>query len=88
MIDILFNDSNRNLSVLPDDVELSSDFLVNKWVNLVNPDDKEVDRIASLTGIPEDYLKAALDEEERARIDKDGECVMILIDVPIIEEDP
>ena len=88
MVDILFNDSNKNLNVLPEGVELSSDFLVNKWINLVNPDDKEVDRIASLTGIPEDYLKAALDEEERARIDKDGECVMILIDVPIIEEDP
>ena len=88
MIDILFNDSNKNLSILPDGAELTSDFLVNKWVNLVNPDDKEVDRVASLTGISEDYLKAALDEEERARIDKEGECVMILIDVPIIEEDP
>ena len=88
MIDILFNDTNKNLTVLPEGTEMSSDFLVNKWVNLVNPDDKEVDRIASLTGISEDYLKAALDEEERARIDKEGECVMILIDVPIIEEDP
>ena len=88
MIDILFNDTNKNLTVLPEGTEMSSDFLVNKWVNLVNPDDKEVDRVASLTGISEDYLKAALDEEERARIDKEGECVMILIDVPIIEEDP
>ena len=88
MIDILFNDSNKNLSILPNGAELTSDFLVNKWVNLVNPDDREVDLITSLTGIPEDYLKAALDEEERARIDKEGECVMILMDVPIIEEDP
>ena len=88
MIDILFNDPNKNLNVLPEGTSMSSDLLVNKWINLVNPDDKEVDTVASLTGISEEYLKAALDEEERARIDKEGECIMILIDVPIIEEDP
>ena len=88
MLDVFFNDSNKNLSVLPEGTELSSEFLVNKWINLVNPDDREVDSIASMTGISEEYLKAALDEEERARIDKDDDCVMILMDVPIIEEDP
>ena len=88
MIDIFFNDPNKNLNVLPEGTPLSSDFLVNKWINLVNPDDREVDKIASMTGISEEYLKAALDEEERARIDKEGECIMILMDVPIIEEDP
>ena len=88
MIDILYNDSNKNLCVCPEEQELSSEFLVNKWINLVNPDDREVDKIVSLTGISEEYLKAALDEEERARIDKDDNCVMVLMDVPIIEEDP
>ena len=88
MIDILYNDSNKNLCTCPEEQELTSEFLVNKWINLVNPDDREVDKITSLTGIPEEYLKAALDEEERARIDKDDNCVMVLMDVPIIEEDP
>ena len=88
MIDILYNDANKNVFVCPEEQELTPEFLVNKWINLVNPDDREVDRISSMTGIPEDYLKAALDEEERARIDKDDDCVMVLIDVPIIEEDP
>ena len=88
MIDILYNDSYKNVCVCPEEQELTSEFLVNKWINLVNPDDREVDRITSLTGISEEYLKAALDEEERARIDKDDNCVMVLMDVPIIEEDP
>lgn len=88
MIDILYNDPNKNLCICPEAQELTSEFLVNKWINLVNPDDREVDKITSLTGIPEEYLKAALDEEERARIDKDDNCVMVLMDVPIIEEDP
>ncbi len=88
MIDIIYNDPNKNLCTCPEEQELTSEFLVNKWINLVNPDDREVDKITSLTGIPEEYLKAALDEEERARIDKDDNCVMVLMDVPIIEEDP
>ena len=88
MIDILYNDANKNVCVCPEEQALTSDFLVNKWINLVNPDDREVDKISSLTGIAEEYIKAALDEEERARIDKEDDCVMVLIDVPIIEEDP
>ena len=88
MFDILYNDSNKNVRICTEETEISSEFLVNKWINLVNPDDSEVDKVVSLTGIPEEYLKAALDEEERARIDKDENCVMIILDVPIIEEDP
>ena len=88
MIDILYSDSNKNVCHCPEETQVTSEVLVNKWVNLVNPDDREVDKIASATGISEEYLKAALDEEERARIDKDDDCVMIIIDVPIIEEDP
>ncbi|MCR4725995.1 MAG: magnesium transporter CorA family protein [Clostridia bacterium] len=88
MIDILYNDSNKNLCTYPEGNEFTSEFLVNKWVNLVNPDDREIEKIAAMTGISEDGIKAALDEEERARIDKEDDCVMILLDVPIIEEDP
>ena len=88
MIDVFFNDPYKNVNVCPEGTELTSEFLVNKWINLVNPDDREVDKVTALTGISDEYLKAALDEEERARIDRDDNCVMILIDVPVIEEDP
>ncbi len=57
------------------------------WVNLENPSDLEVDRVCSETGIPEDMIKAALDEEERAHIDIDGENTLIVIDIPIINEE-
>ncbi len=88
MIDIIYNDENRNLGVCPENTELNSEFLVNKWISLINPDDREIEKISSLTGISEENIKAALDEEERARIDKEDDCVMILLDVPLIEEDP
>ena len=33
------------------------------WINLENPSDKELEEVAAVTGVSEDLLKAALDEE-------------------------
>lgn len=57
------------------------------WINLENPSDLEVERVSAKTGIPEDMLKAALDEEERAHIDTDGDTTLILVDIPVINEE-
>ena len=57
------------------------------WINLENPSDREIEKITTETGIPEDMIKAALDEEERAHIDTDGDCTLIVIDIPIINEE-
>lgn len=56
------------------------------WVDLVNPTDDEVDDICALTGIPEEMLKAALDEEETARCERDDGAFMCLIDTPTITD--
>ncbi|MBD5131358.1 MAG: magnesium transporter CorA family protein [Clostridiales bacterium] len=56
------------------------------WVNLENPSDLEVELVSRATNIPEDMLKAALDEEERARIDVDDDVTLILVDIPVINE--
>ena len=56
------------------------------WVDLVNPSDDECEDIAAITGISEDMLKAALDEEERARTEFDDGNAMFIVDCPLIEE--
>ncbi len=56
------------------------------WVDMINPDDDECEDVAAATGIPEDMLKAALDEEERARTEIDGGNSMFIVDCPLIEE--
>lgn len=56
------------------------------WINLENPSDLEIQQVSTETKIPEDMLKAALDEEERAHIDNDGDCTLIVIDIPVINE--
>lgn len=82
----IFQSSNSMLK------ELQTEFsgginLKNCWVHLTNPTDKESELIIRTTGIPEDMLKAALDEEERARIEYDDGCTLVLFDIPIIEEE-
>ncbi len=57
------------------------------WVNLENPSDLEIGKVCDETGIPEDMVKAALDEEERAHIDNDGDYTLIVIDIPVINEE-
>lgn len=56
------------------------------WVDMINPTDDEVEDIASFTCVPEDMIKAALDEEERARTEFDNGCSMFVVDCPVIEE--
>lgn len=60
------------------------------WVEMVNPTDDEVENIVALSGIPEGLIKAALDEEESARVEVDDGATMYIVDSPMIvdtEED-
>ena len=56
------------------------------WVDLVNPTDDEVDDVCAFTAIPEEMLKAALDEEETARCERDDGAFLCLIDTPTITD--
>ena len=56
------------------------------WLNLENPSDKELEEVAAITGVSEDMLKAALDEEERARIETEDGNTLIIVDIPIIDD--
>ncbi|MBD5632356.1 MAG: magnesium transporter CorA family protein [Clostridia bacterium] len=67
-------------------MEASENFKKNCWVDMVNPTDDECEDVANITGVPEDMIKAALDEEERARSEFDEGCSMFVVDCPIIEE--
>ena len=54
------------------------------WVEMVNPTDDEVEDIVALSGIPEEMLKAALDEEESARVEVDEGATMYIMDSPML----
>ncbi len=59
------------------------------WVNMVNPTSKEISFISEKFEVEQDFIKAALDEEERPRIehDEDIQNCLILVDTPCISKD-
>ncbi|MGN1327206.1 MAG: CorA family divalent cation transporter, partial [Clostridia bacterium] len=59
------------------------------WISLSEPTDDEIKKVCEEVGINDDFIKYALDNEEKARIDvdEDDKTVLFIIDTPIIEED-
>lgn len=55
------------------------------WISLTAPSPEEIEEVARLTGVETDALRAALDEEERARIELEDNYHLILVDSPEIE---
>ena len=76
---IRFYKTDENLRIAP--VEA---FEKRCWVEMINPTDDEVEDIRELSGIPEEMLKAALDEEESARVDTDEGATMYVVDSPMM----
>lgn len=56
------------------------------WVALTKPTHEEIKRIAGETEIDVDDLRAPLDDEERSRIEHEGDYVVILVDIPSLDE--
>lgn len=58
------------------------------WINLIAPDEDEMEAIEAATGIEADILKSALDDEETSRIEQeDNGQVLMIIDIPVAEKD-
>lgn len=54
------------------------------WVHLISPTASEQQWVIDQLEIDPDFLRAALDEEERARIDSENGQTLILVDTPLI----
>lgn len=57
------------------------------WINLVNPTEAEINRVAAETGLDYDFLKYPLDDEEIPRVEVEDDQAMIIIHVPIRTDD-
>ena len=64
------------------------EFKKGSWINLVNPSENEIKKVCENLNIQEDFIRDALDYEEKARIDteEDDNTILFVIDVPIIEK--
>lgn len=64
----------------------TNDFEEGAWVNLINPNNEELNRVSNTLNIEMEFLKAALDEEEKSRIENMNGKTLIIVDIPIVEE--
>ena len=64
------------------------EFKKGSWINLVNPSENEIKKVCQSINIQEDFIRDALDYEEKARIDteEDDNTILFVLDVPIIEK--
>ena len=57
------------------------------WINIVDPTPYELKEVSDVTNVEPDFLRSALDEEERSHIDVEDESIMILTNVPIVYDE-
>lgn len=60
------------------------EIIEDSWINLYSPTEAEIARVESQLGIPQEFFRYPLDEEERPRIDYDDDTgsVLIIVDIP------
>jgi Mg2+ and Co2+ transporters len=56
------------------------------WIAMVKPDEHEISSLAERYAIDPDLLRAALDTDERSRIETDDNCTMVLVNIPTVKE--
>ncbi len=64
------------------------EFKKGSWINLVNPSEQEIKKVCEGVKIQEDFIRDALDYEEKARIDVEEEdgTILFVVDTPTIEK--
>lgn len=64
------------------------EFKKGSWINLVNPSEAEIKKVCDSIQIQEDFIRDALDFEEKARVDteENDDTILFVVDVPIIEK--
>lgn len=58
----------------------------NVWIDLINPDNDEIKKVVTETGISENLILKVLDYEELPRIESEEGSTLIVVDVPYVED--
>ncbi len=56
------------------------------WINVVEPNEAEIDTLINDFGLDRDFVKSALDEEESSRIETEDTQTLVIIDSPVAEK--
>ena len=68
--------------------ELSiNEFEQGSWFNLIKPTADEIKQVAAALNIDSDFLRDSLDSEERSRIELDDDKLLIITNIPMMEDE-
>ena len=67
----------------------TTEYKKGNWINMVSPTEEEITEVCKNVNIEENFIRYALDNEEKARIDIEDEdnTVLFIIDVPVRERE-
>lgn len=77
MINIYLSDKGRMLE--------QTQICPGAWVHLSEPTEKEIGSVCAQLHIDPDLVRAALDEEERSRLETEDGDMLILVDTPVVQ---
>lgn len=81
MLNIYCSNADGNLE------ELSLDTLKpGAWISITDPTPYELKIVSEITEVEPDFLRSALDDDERSHTDVEDNAVMVLTNVPVVRE--
>ena len=83
----LFKEVNKELVYLTEQEDIFDKIEENMWIHMTNPSKEDVISICEKTKLNKQMLLGALDEEETAHLDIDDDDTLILLDIPVYEND-
>ncbi len=82
MFKVCKTDNNQKL------VKLKKNRLYNgSWINVINPSNEELEKLANWIRWDVDTLKSSLDIDESSRIEYDNDNFMIIINLPLLDDE-
>ena len=77
-----------NTDIVTNEFKEVKEYIKGTWINMVNPNEKEIQTVCENVKINDQFIRDALDFEEKARIDQeeDDQTTLFVVDVPIIEK--
>lgn len=77
-----------NTDIVTNEFKEVKEYIKGTWINMVNPNEQEIQTVCENVKINDQFIRDALDFEEKARIDQedDDQTILFVVDVPIIEK--
>lgn len=77
-----------NTDIETNELKETKEYIRGSWINMVNPTEEEIKAVCENVKMNDQFIRYALDIEEKARIDQEDEdsTTLFVVDVPIVEK--